>query len=91
MHVDGGASSHVFFYSIGFDWSEVIERMEVEGKPNLYVIRNGFLKVDWKPVRCSSLAIARRTIRTLMTNALLGDMYRIYLAAQRDGINYHLA
>ncbi len=27
----------------------------------------------------------------LMGSVVYGDMYRIYLAAQRDGLNYHLA
>jgi predicted secreted protein len=28
---------------------------------------------------------------SLMGSAVLGDAYRIYLATQRDGIDYHLA
>jgi len=35
-------------------------------------------------------SIKRSTIKSLMGSAVLGDAYRIYLATQRDGIDYHL-
>jgi hypothetical protein len=37
------------------------------------------------------LSIAASTIGSLMRTGGYGDMYRIYLAALRDGLAYHLA
>jgi len=42
-------------------------------------------------VKPSLTAIAGRSLGTLIRNQGIGDLYRIYLAAQRDGIDYNLA
>jgi predicted patatin/cPLA2 family phospholipase len=91
LHVDGGASSHVYLYPIGVDWAEVTRKMEVKGKPKVFVIRNGHLLRPWSAVKPSTISIASRSLDTLMNTNVLGDMYRIYLAAERDGLEYHLA
>jgi hypothetical protein len=44
MHVDGGVANQVFVYPLGVDWAMVTEKLKVEGKPELYVIRNAQLK-----------------------------------------------
>lgn len=91
LHVDGAASSHVYFYPLGVDWAEVMTRMEVPDPPDLYVIRNGKLNSHWMAIKPKTLSIATRTFSTLSSKVSMGDMYRIYLAAQRDGLNYNLA
>jgi len=91
LHVDGGATSLLYLYPIGLDWGELAMRLEVKGKPNVYVLRNGRWRKEWKSVDRSTIPIALRTIDSLMGSAVLGDAYRIYLATQRDGINYNLA
>jgi hypothetical protein len=65
LHVDGGASSTVFFYPLGLGWAEVLDRVDVEGKPNLYVIRNGHLTDPWTAVEPITLAIAEYSMSTL--------------------------
>jgi len=91
MHVDGGATSVLYLYPIGMDWARLTEQLEVKGKPNVYIIRNGGWRKSWENVSRSTIPIALRTIDSLMGSAVLGDAYRIYLATQRDGIEYHLA
>ncbi len=91
LHVDGGATSVLYLYPIGLDWDEVVDHLEVEGRPNVYTIRNGRLKKGWSTTNRSTVPIAIRTIDTLFSSIVQGDIYRIYLATQRDGINYHLA
>lgn len=66
-------------------------KLEVDGNPDLYVIRNGFLERRWQTVDRNIVAIADQAIFTLLDSAVLGDIYRICLAATRDGINFHLA
>lgn len=91
LHVDGGATSVLYLYPIGLDWDKVVRHLEVEGRPNVYTIRNGRLDKAWSTTRRSTIPIAMRTIDTLFSSIVQGDIYRIYLATQRDGINYHLA
>ena len=91
MHVDGGATSVVYLYPIGLDWGKLADKLEVKGKPNVYVLRNGVWRKHWESVGRSTIPIALRSMDSLMGSAVLGDAYRIYLATQRDGIEYHLA
>ena len=91
MHVDGGVTSLVYLYPLGLDWEKVLGRLKVAGRPNVFVIRNGYLKEGWTSVKRNSIYIAARSLDALMQSAVYGDMYRIYLATRRDGINYHLA
>lgn len=89
LHVDGGVTSNVFVYPIGLDWAAVMDKMQVKTKPNLFVLRNGYLRDEWKAVDRSTLAVAGYSMSTLMTYVGHGDFARIYLAAQRDGLDFN--
>lgn len=91
LHVDGGATSVVYLYPLGLDWGKLAGKLEVKGKPNVFVLRNGVWRKSWESVDRSTIPIALRSMDSLMGSAVLGDAYRIYLATQRDGIEYHLA
>ncbi|RST84792.1 patatin [Aquibium carbonis] len=91
LHVDGGTTSQVFLYPVGIDWRKVTRKLKVPGKPDVYVIRNASLDPIYDPVKPKLLPIAGRSISTLIRTQGVGDMYRIYLGAQRDGLKYHLA
>lgn len=91
MHVDGGTSTQIYMYPLGLDWEELVDRLDTEGKPNVFVVRNGHLENNWMEVDRRTLPIAARAIDTMLGSVAYGDMYRIYLAARRDGLNYHLA
>lgn len=90
MHVDGGVSSNVFVYPIGLDWTAVLKKMDVKTRPNLYVLRNGYLQDAWKAVERNTLNITAHSVSTLLTYVGHGDFNRIYLAAQRDGLDFNL-
>lgn len=91
LHVDGGATSVLHLYPIGLDFEKLGERLNVKGTPNVYVIRNGKLQAEWKPVERSTIPIMARSLDTAMSSIVQGDIYRIYLTTRRDGLNYHLA
>jgi predicted patatin/cPLA2 family phospholipase len=91
LHVDGGATSIMYLYPIGLDWAKITQKLEVKGKPKVYILRNGQWNKSWEPVKRRTIPIAVRTIDSLMGSVVQGDAYRIYLAAQRDGIDYNLA
>jgi hypothetical protein len=91
MHVDGGAAAQIFLYPTGVDWTRVLERLEVQGRPNVFLIRNSCHTPDWKAMNPLLLPIALRTVKSLIRTQGIGDMFRVYLAAQRDGLDFHLA
>lgn len=92
MHVDGGTATQVFLFPGSLDWTELAEKLKVKGKSRVYVIRNSFLEPQWEAVDPPKLApIAMRSISSLIRAQGIGDLYRIYFRAQRDGIDYNLA
>lgn len=92
MHVDGGAMAQVFLYP-----PRMFDLMRQQGKKvperarSVYVIRNARLDPEWASVQRSTLGIAGRAISSLIHTQGLGDLYRIYSTAQRDGLDYNLA
>jgi hypothetical protein len=91
MHVDGGAMAQVFLYPPALRVSELAATHNLERERTLYVIRNARLDVAWESVERRTLDIASRSITSLIHTQGIGDLYRIYLTAQRDGIDYNLA
>ena len=91
MHVDGGVTSQLHLYPLEFDATTTHEKFNVLGAPKAYVIRNGYVEAHYKAVQRSTLAIAAASMATLMGNISYGDMYRIYLETQRDGVEFELA
>ena len=91
MHVDGGATAQIFLYPSGLDWARIMERLEVQGRPNVYLIRNFCHTPVWKTMKPLLLPIALRTVQSLIRTQGIGDIFRVYYAAQRDGLDFHLA
>jgi len=85
MHVDGGTMAQVFLYPPSISVSNAPQRKRV-----LYIIRNARLDPDWASVERRTLSIATRAIGSLTRTQGVGDLYRIYATAQRDGIDYNL-
>ncbi|UCH46568.1 MAG: patatin-like phospholipase family protein [Betaproteobacteria bacterium] len=91
FHVDGGVTSQVFLYPLGLDWRKVEQRLNVQGKPRLFVIRNAYLEPDWETVDTRLPPILNRTISSLIRTQGIGDLFRLYLGSLRDGIDFQLA
>jgi predicted acylesterase/phospholipase RssA len=91
MHVDGGTVAQVFVYPPSFHLKENAQKMGIQRERNLYVIRNARLDPEWSEVERRSLTIAGKAIASLIRTQGIGDLYRIYSTAQRDGIDYNLA
>jgi predicted patatin/cPLA2 family phospholipase len=91
IHVDGGTSSQVFLYPASLDMRWLERQIGLKGKTRIYVIRNSRIEPDWKTVKPKIIPILHNTISTLIRTQGIGDLYRIYLGAQRDGIDYNLS
>jgi predicted patatin/cPLA2 family phospholipase len=91
LHVDGGTGSQVFVYPADVDWRLVTRKLKVQGKPQVYVIRNSFLDPDYQGIKRSVFPIASRTIASLIRTQGIGDLYQIYALCRRDGNDFNLA
>jgi hypothetical protein len=91
MHVDGGTIAQVFLYPPSFNLAKVSAEAGVTRQRTLYIIRNARLDSDWISVKRSTIPIAGRAILSLMQTQGVGDLYRIFVTTNRDGIDYNLA
>lgn len=90
MHVDGGTVSQVFLYPPSLRLADVPGVEAAPRRRAVYIIRNARLDPDWASVERRVLPIAMRAIASLTQTQGIGDLYRIYAATQRDGIDYNL-
>jgi predicted acylesterase/phospholipase RssA len=91
MHVDGGAKAQVFLYPPSLALRSEAEAQGVYRERIAYVIRNSRLDPEWANVERKTLSIAGRAIGSLIQTQGVGDLYRIYLTTQRDGVAFNLA
>jgi len=91
LHVDGGAASQVFLYAVSLDLQWMEQQIGLAGDDRIYVIRNSKLDPEWTVVKPKILPIMGHSIQTLVRTQGIGDLYRIYMGAQRDDLDYHLA
>ena len=86
MHADGGVSSQMYFYPAGTNWDQVRQILKVRGRPHIFLIRNAYIKPEYKIVDPRLVPIAGRTIDSLIRTQGVGDFFRIWTLAQRDGL-----
>lgn len=86
MHVDGGVTTEVFLMPAGMS----LRGTGLRGKSRLYVIRNGRTMPEYSVTEASLPAIAGKAIGSLIDTQAVGDLYRLYVIAQRDGIDYNV-
>ena len=91
MHVDGGTVTQVFVYPPSLRVKETSQKHHITRDRRAYVIRNARLDPDWANVDRRTLSIAERAISSLIEAQGIGDLYRIYLEAERDGVDFNLA
>lgn len=86
MHVDGGTSAQMFLYPSQTNWAELMEKLNVQGTPTAYLVRNSRLLPDFEPVRARLADIASRSVSSLIRTQGIGDIYRIAAITNRDGV-----
>lgn len=91
MHVDGGTTSQVVFYPVEIDWQRLVEKLDVRGRPRLYIIRNAHIEPDFETVERNLASIGERTISSLIRTQGIGDLYRLYIQTERDGVDYFMS
>lgn len=91
MHVDGGTMSQVFVYPPSLDLDALSRKLGTQRERRAYIIRNARLDPEWAQVERRTMNIAGRAISSLIHTQGIGDLYRIYLTCQRDGVDFNLA
>jgi hypothetical protein len=91
MHVDGGTMSQVFVYPPSLDIEALSRKLGTQRERRAYIIRNARLDPEWAQVDRRTMSIAGRAISSLIHTQGIGDLYRIYLTSQRDGVDFNLA
>jgi predicted acylesterase/phospholipase RssA len=91
MHVDGGTMAQVFAYPAAVTAKDMESAIGSGRDRTLYVIRNARLDPDWAQVDRRTMSIAGRAVASLIHTQGIGDLYRIYATAQRDGVDFNLA
>ncbi len=90
MHVDGGTTTQVFLYPPSLKIKEAAEAAGIHRDRRVYIIRNARFEPDWAETPRRTLSIAGRAVSSLIATQGIGDLYRTYLNAERDGIDYNL-
>ncbi len=91
MHVDGGTCAQVFLYPPSMRMVAKEMGIETTRTGRVFIIRNSRLAATWSPVQRRTISIAGMAIGSLIHTQGLGDLYRIYLTSQRDGLDFNLA
>jgi hypothetical protein len=93
MHVDGGVKTQVFFYGAVLNLKRAGQAIGADPSFQqdavIYILRNGKLGPEPEQVPRKLADIAGRTVSAMTKAAALGDLFRIYTFAQRDGIQYN--
>jgi patatin-like phospholipase/acyl hydrolase len=90
LHVDGGTTTQAFLVSAQNSLKEVDKALNFPRKRSLYIIMNGSFAPQAEKTETKTLAIAARSISTLIKNQSIGDAYRMYAQSQKDGVAFNL-
>jgi len=94
MHVDGGVKTQVMLYGDAISFYTTRKKLGplVPHRPcKLYIIRNAQVTPEYESIKPHIWAIGPRAITSMTKSQGMSDLYRIYVLAQRDGIDYNLA
>jgi hypothetical protein len=93
MHVDGGVRAEVMLFESALNiFTQKRLRSLVPDRPRkLYLIRNAQVGPEYSSIKPYIGDIGTRAISSLTKYQGVGDLYRIYVLAKRDDIDYNLA
>lgn len=90
MHVDGGVANQLFAYPANVNLYKLLQSMGYKNGLSIYVIRNSPLTPQGGPVQPSLADIAAKSMSTLIRYQGIGDLYKTYHKAHKDGVDFKL-
>ena len=91
MHVDGGVTTQVFLAPPNLVQELNNPTGSYARERHVYVIRNGRVEPHWLPVERRTTQVARRALETLIYEQGVNDLYRLEVAAEREGEDFNVA
>lgn len=88
IHVDGGTSNQAFLFPSQFSIANAMKVSGVKRRHTLYVIRNGKISPQYSVVKPKLASIIGKSISSLIKTQGIGDLYRMYANAKRDGVAF---
>jgi hypothetical protein len=88
IHVDGGTSNQAFLFPSNFSVGSVDKKYNTRRTRTLYVLRNGKVSPEYSVVKPKLASIIGKSISSLIKTQGIGDLYRMYSNARRDGIAF---
>jgi hypothetical protein len=89
MHVDGGTSNQVFLAPSSISAKTIDRETNVKRKRTLYILRNGKVAPEYSVVKPKLASIAGKSVSSLIKTQGVGDLYRMYASARRDGAAFN--
>ncbi len=89
MHVDGAVGARVFYNGGVVSFGAVRSRIARASREDAFVIHNGQLLPKAEVTSRSLRSIALRAFDSAGKSAVVGDLFRIYAATQREGAEFH--
>jgi Patatin-like phospholipase len=90
MHVDGGTMAQVFVYPPNVKLADLSKTEGGERQRHMYVVMNTRMDPDWAQTERRVISIAGRAISSMIHTQGVGDLYRIFLTAQRDKVQFNM-
>jgi predicted acylesterase/phospholipase RssA len=91
-YVDGGTRRNIFLQVVAEE-AERLKRNEASAptRTTVYSLVNGMLDVGHQNVKRKVLDIAKRSVDILLDESTGGNLFRIYLLAQKKGFEFQMA
>lgn len=90
LHVDGGATRQLFLSPGDLSFKHLDSKLKRKVQRRLFIVRNGKLGPEWQATKEATIDLAQRSLATLTKSQGIGDLTRMYVKAERDGIDYNL-
>ena len=89
IHVDGGTLNQAFMLPSNLALATLDRRLHRSVPRTVYVIRNGKVTPEYTAVPPGLAAVVGRSVGSLIKAQGVGDLYRMYTDATRDGIAFN--
>ncbi len=91
MHVDGGTTDNAILLPMQTNIAILDRGVRRRPRRRLYIIVNSHTNPEWQSVKSSTVAIAGRSILTLIKQQTLGDLLKLYDFARSNRFKFNLA
>lgn len=89
LHVDGGVANQTFLFPANISRADVDLWTDNARRRSAYVIRNGKVTPDYRPVSANLAPVLRKSVAGLVKTQGIGDLYQMQATAARVGVDFN--